>query len=493
MIVGALLIHIKEREMNRKQWWILGVVIFAGCLLRLIFCLASRYEVTPFDDLDYLRRGLFFSRGGSPGCWRAPMEGWLIGIAMRLFNYHFLPVRLSHTLISCALLPLVFLLARRFAGFNSSIIVTIITALWFEFFTYCILLLSEGVSMTLLAGAALVTILALDAVQKGKDGKQILWLGAGVLWGLAALARDEFFFTALGMLVPLWMALKSLKKALPWLCLLLLGLFLVILPYTIRNLITRKSFVLISNHGAYNLWQHWNNKIPGSEMNRQFFEWPEPEQQRRALNKAWECLRDDPRFVLTQSAKSFFRMWASDEMTNCIFYFGILTHGNRTIPVVLSILITFFLFILMAGFFIHLKNSWRDPATWVMYMVIFSSLFMHALAYGQGRYRVPWTPFIIICGVLGWKYIGENFQLRKKQMVIGIVSSLVLFSLGALVIGKSQVRTHQINIKESSEKRDEKRYLKEMRYHFGTLASIFRQRQDKITPLLPQEKNLKEK
>jgi len=474
--------------MSGKQWRILGIVLFLGCLLRLILCLIARYEVTPYDDLDYLGRGLYFSRGGSPGCWRSPMEWWFIGITMRLFNYHLLPVRLSHTLASCALLPLVFLLSRRFAGFSASLVILIITAFWFEFPPYCIYLMSEGLGTFFLVGAVWISLIALDALKKESPKAWLFLLGTGMAWGLTALTRETYFYTTLAMFLPLGMALKKFKKIVLSYSLVLAGLFLIILPYTARNVIMRKTPVLISYNGAFNLWKQWNTAIPYEELNRQFFAWPENQRERLAYKKAWECLKANPAYILKEGIKSFFRMWTIDEMTSRLFYFGIITNGNRTIPIILALLVPLFLLILMAGFFVHLRNTWNRPDFWVIYLVIFSSLFMHAAVYGQGRYRVPWTPFIIICGILGWQYILEDYRSRKKHFVFGVVSSLLLFSLAGLVIGKDQVRAHEINIRESAEKMNEKRYLKAMHYHFGTAALIFRQRQDKITPLLPQEK-----
>ena len=124
---------IKLDQIRSKDKYIIWIIIIAGCVLRLTLAVIARHEVTPFDDLDYLRKGLSFIRGGANDCWRAPMQYWLIGILLPLADYHFIPVRATQALLTCCLLPLIYLLARRFTDTKTSLLVLIVSAVWVEF------------------------------------------------------------------------------------------------------------------------------------------------------------------------------------------------------------------------------------------------------------------------------------------------------------------------------------------------------------------------
>ena len=453
---------------SRRNTFIILSIIIAGCLIRLLLALLARPEITPFDDLDYLRRGLYFSRGNTNDCWRAPMQIWFTGILMSLSGFRFLVVRLAQSMVVCLSLPLMYLLARKLSSTRISLISLIISTLWLEFLTYSIVILSEGLSITLLTGAVLLTISAMELYQKECNTRSIIiTFLAGSLWGLAALTRDEFFVISFIMIIPFWIFYRHWRKALPVFVIFIAGVMCCVAPYTARNIIKRHSMVIITNHGAYNLWQHWNSQIPSKQMNEEFFKQPEPIRQRYALRKALENLKDNPSFCLQQGLKSFARMWAPDNMMAVVFYYGFFGRTPPLLPVIGALLISFMIVILVIGFVMNIMIHWRSGRHWVLYGIILSSLIIHAIAYGQGRYRVPWMPLLIICGAQGIKELYDSIIVRRmKRVIVSCIAGVILLIFCCSFILKETIDLYTLHHKRGAEYQSINHLQREMSQHF---------------------------
>jgi len=85
-----------------------------------------------------------------------------------------------------------------------------------------------------------------------------IWFGAGLLLGLAAGFRPvALLMVAISVLVFLfieWLQSKSFRKILLPCLLLCIGTSCAVLPFTIRNYVVAKEFVLLSAYGGMNFW-----------------------------------------------------------------------------------------------------------------------------------------------------------------------------------------------------------------------------------------------
>lgn len=87
--------------------------------------------------------------------------------------------------------------------------------------------------------------------------KRLYWfLASGILFGAAALTREFLVLFAVGG-VPLWLGLTHLSRwrtGIARAVVFLLGVWLVILPYTYRNYVKIHTFELISWEGGHTFW-----------------------------------------------------------------------------------------------------------------------------------------------------------------------------------------------------------------------------------------------
>lgn len=467
---------IRLPKFSRDTWIAIGLMI-AGAAARLLLARYARPEVTPFDDLDYLGRSLYFSRGGSPDVWRAPGQIWLIGWTLRLTMYQFLAARMAQAVVACAVLPLVWWVARRYLPPRWALGALALAAFWPEFLMSVTVILSEALSMTLLAGAAGLTLWTMD--KAADDSKSARWraLLAGAAWGATALTRDEFFFIALALFIPILIAAKrNWRIALPMYALLIAGMLAVVLPYTARNIIRRDTVTLITNHGAYNLWEHWNHRISKPRLVEEFFSWPEGERQSRAFARALDELRDSPGFAIRQGARSFVRMFAPDTMMTAPLAWGLL--GNAGPP-----LITPFFFLTLLGTLLVIFGygaaamaHWRRPEFWLLHVIILVSLLGHALAYGQGRYRVPWMPLMMVGALAGWREIMIHRGKMKIQMIAAGAATFLILLAGTALIGRETKDIIAYQRETGRAQWQERRAAKTLESHYNTLQFIIDQK-----------------
>jgi len=108
------------------------------------------------------------------------------------------------------------------------------------------MLMSEPLAATLLSGAVLAMLWAAD-----RDGLAA-WLLPGVLLGATAMVRPEYLGVAflLGLVVLAWGARGGWRRSLAAAAILLAGVTLVVLPWTVRNIVALDRAVPISTGGG---------------------------------------------------------------------------------------------------------------------------------------------------------------------------------------------------------------------------------------------------
>lgn len=125
---------------------------------------------------------------------------------------------------------------------------------------------------------------------------------AGAASGIAALARSTSFL--LSMVLAAWFAVRKSKSGrlsrrnLGMAAILLVAMFAVISPWTVRNAVIHKGFIPIGDDSAFNLWLITS----GMRIRAAVPEWESwgshPERQREAYSRWLAYLREDPAFHL---------------------------------------------------------------------------------------------------------------------------------------------------------------------------------------------------
>lgn len=158
--------------------------------------------------------------------------------------------RLLLALISALAIPLVFLIGRRLGGDVAGLIGAGLVAFYPTLLTYSEMLLTEPLAGTLIAGAVLAILRARDQTRTGP------WFGAGLILGLATMVRPEYLLVSLVLAV----ALAGIEirggagHALRPVAVMLLGLTLVVVPWTVRNAFQYERIVPLSTGGGQTLY-----------------------------------------------------------------------------------------------------------------------------------------------------------------------------------------------------------------------------------------------
>jgi len=132
------------------------------------------------------------------------------------------------------------LIGRRLSGPTAGLIGASAVAIYPAFLEYQGMLMGEPFAATLLSGAVLSILWAVD------QEKVITWLLPGAMLGALALVRPEYLSIAFlpTLIVFAW------RRSLPQAAILLTGAMLVVVPWTIRNAIALDRFVPISTGGG---------------------------------------------------------------------------------------------------------------------------------------------------------------------------------------------------------------------------------------------------
>ncbi|MGA7991324.1 MAG: glycosyltransferase family 39 protein, partial [Thermoanaerobaculia bacterium] len=165
--------------------------------------------------------------------------------------------RVVQILLGTAAVALVFLTARRLFGERAALLAGILYALTGVVTFHEVLILQAALDPFL---TALALFLLADALIHGSISSKVngagagRWLATGAAFGLLALNRPNVLLclaaTALALAVFTFKEI-SLRTFLPALAL-LAGAALTIAPFTLRNLLVSREFVLISSHGGLN-------------------------------------------------------------------------------------------------------------------------------------------------------------------------------------------------------------------------------------------------
>ncbi|MDQ2621404.1 MAG: glycosyltransferase family 39 protein, partial [Actinomycetota bacterium] len=167
-------------------------------------------------------------------------------------------VRVLLALIGTIAIPLVFLIGRRLSPWppdsNRTFAAAVSGAAFCAFYptlvSYSQMLLTEPLAGTLIAGGLL-------AVLRARDQDRLLpWLGAGFLLGLATMVRPEYLlvFAVLAATLALVERHGGFRHAAAPAAMMLLGVLLVIAPWTIRNFAEFQRVVPLSTGGGQALY-----------------------------------------------------------------------------------------------------------------------------------------------------------------------------------------------------------------------------------------------
>lgn len=258
--------RIKLAQAVRQPSVIIGVLIVIGLALRLWFIAVNQIDprFSAADDGDYYVRALRFAVTGEyvDNSWlvRPPGHIFFFAAMLRIGLWFGDPaigialIRAVQVILSLALIPLGYDLARRLFDQRTGFIFAAILAGWMPMIELPALILSEPLFFDMLVIHAWLLV-------RWRDDRRLRWLiGAGVTLAFAALARSPGLygaaFAVLFIAISAWRAAGQRRRQQVVLALLafLLPFALTIAPWTIRNYILYRDIILIDTLGPVNLW-----------------------------------------------------------------------------------------------------------------------------------------------------------------------------------------------------------------------------------------------
>ncbi len=246
------------------------MIFLAAFLLRLIYILEQSKNPTfavPMVDekwhLEWARDIIQRTLWGDEAYFRGPLYPYLLAFFLYITGDSLFWTRFIQILIGSGSAVLVFLIGRRIFGRNPGIIAGFITALYGTIIFYEAMFLIEVVYVFLLLAGFLMIL-------KARESSRLLpWFGAGLVLGLAAIARPNILFIV--PLILIWILFLNRKEIAVKLriyksAVYFVGLLLPVFIVAARNVAVTGEFILISSQGGVNLYIGNNPDADGLTM-----------------------------------------------------------------------------------------------------------------------------------------------------------------------------------------------------------------------------------
>jgi len=156
--------------------------------------------------------------------------------------------RLALALVGALAILFAYLIGCRLSGPLAGLIGAAAVAVYPALLEYQGMLMGEPLAATLLSGAVLAMLWAASGGNRG----HLRWLLPGALLGALTLVRPEYLAISIPIAVVVFAlaGLESWKRGLAQAAILLVGLALVVAPWTVRNAVELERFVPVSTGGG---------------------------------------------------------------------------------------------------------------------------------------------------------------------------------------------------------------------------------------------------
>ncbi len=341
--------------------------------------------------------GYVINEGESPNLWRAPAYPFFLAGIFCLFGSTNLYAILFQILIDSITCLVIFFIGK--SVYNKKIgLISAIAFILYPFFSYyTVHLLSESLF------TFLISLVTFYLIKKQYTGRCWDFFGIGLLAGIAILCRPSLQYFPFFILFGLFIHFKR-KRALLNFSALAIGLFVVIMPWIIRNYHVTGSF-LLGTGGGYNLWL--GNHIPTAgkdhdELNGEKLQLLKDsisrvtqgqgdqftvENDKKFFEEALRGIKDNPYATIVLIAKKAFRFW---------FYIYHPDHKKFTLFLVpIQGLI---LSLSLLGIYFSIKEN--KEIFYILIIIIYFNL-IHAAVASTFRYSIPVMPYVILFAVYG--------------------------------------------------------------------------------------------
>ncbi len=366
-----------------------------------------------------LFEGNGYARDGVEETRRAPGYPFFLTSLFLLFGKNLLFVKLLQALISTLTVVLIYSFARKLFNRKVAACSGLLASFYFPFVFYSGLILTETLYTFLL-------IVGFYILFSFKKTSAII---SGIFFGFAALIRTESLLIVLFVLFAIFLSTNNKKKVLITGCLVLLFLFLIISPWSIRNYTLYNQFFLVNTQYGLDLvmatHSAFDYKLDTLSLPENLLaseELTPVEQARFYSNLAKKTLVESPFFYLKNSVRRFFKFWlgshtvALNGFTESFsqsfkqkHYFVFFTKVSLIISNTLLILLG------LIGFIKFLRDEKFNGFQKALFISpIVSKVLIHTFTIGVSRFQIPIMPFVLmLAGYYLYNFFDNLSSVRK--------------------------------------------------------------------------------
>lgn len=420
-------------------------ILFFALILRVGFIIGlnnqppTTHDGLVFDDvaMNVIEKGRFEIGPTSPErrvvfydvkdgfSWKEPLYPFFLVSVYKIFGHSFIAVRLIEAIIGVFTVFLVYIIGLRFFSMTIALLASLLIAAYPPFINFTGLFMRE----TLLVFLTSVLTFYLIKIPDTEQVPYRDYLIIGALLGVIALLKAAIIVFAPFLILAFLFKYKTrMKSFIKISAVTFLMMVLVVLPWTVRNLIVHHKFVLITTSGGINFLIGNNPKAAGTNKPWPIFS-PEQEEALKKLSEAdmdrqyfkWglRYIYQDPLRYLKLAFKKFFIFWF-DSYGSYKTPYGFITR-------------IFDVFLLIFGFLGILYSF--TAATWRKYLMvnlfIISITLAHMIFFVVIRNRFPIIPLLSLFAAFGlisfissFKNLGSIiFKERRRSIIIKFLAT----------------------------------------------------------------------
>ncbi|MBZ0265414.1 glycosyltransferase family 39 protein [bacterium] len=443
-----------DLAVNKYPAWSL---FFLALLVRMVYLavLTTKpgFGLPIVDEIEYDRMARLFSTTLTfePGpLFRPPLWPMLLGFMYIIFGPTFPIARLVNTLLGALAVAAAYRLGVRL--FDKKI--AFISGILLSFYGLLVHYNTGGLATSLTIYLSLEALIISLKAYKKQSNRWIIF--AGVLWGLAALARPVALLSAgviglfMLMVRPGEAALSGPKRLL----MLIIGILVAVLPITIRNALEGDP-TLISTNGGINLYLGNNEKSVGfTAFHPELGVWWTPvtahrwaerqkgEQMSPSEVSSWYA-KEAVRFMMFQPEKAIKLLLKKTYLS-----FNRLEIGNngdisffaRNNALLYILMLIGFGTIIPFGILGAILAFRRSTEIRVAILVAFTHFFVSIIFFVAARFRIPaipiLLPFAVFAGFELFKALSRKSIQHKASLVGGLV--VVGFLVNSNLLGMAR-------------------------------------------------------
>jgi len=405
------------------------------------------FRIPIVDAKTYVEHAHVIAEGGTDGraepFWQPPLYPYFLAAIYGLLGGGPYPPRLIQMGMGALSCVLVYWIGRRVFGERIGLLAGLIASICGVFLYFEGELLATTLAVFLDLAAVLMLLRAADG--PGWWG----WLGAGLVLGLAALARPNVLLFLPCALLWIWKLPNAgtIRRVPAWVRVLVFcsGIAGVISVVTVRNYLAGREFILISSNAGINFYIGNNPDYDKTVAIRPGPDWEQlagmplmagittpAARSRFFLSKSWSFIRGYPLEYVGLLLKKVRLFWRADEMgRNSDLYYA------RRYSVVLKLLLwkrwIGFPFGLIGPLsLLGMILCWpRRREVLLPLLFVLAYTFSVVLFFVCARYRAPVLPFLILFAAYAVHWGIRRVRTRQYRAVAGSAVLLTVLLLGS--------------------------------------------------------------